>query len=376
MKHNIKNIKELLGLENLTIPDYQRPYKWQTKQVEQLLNDIEEHRKKEVSRYRIGTVVIHNDNENLNIVDGQQRITTLALIFHCLKNEFKITNDNEFDTLQNLKYNHQISQYNIIQNYNFIISFIDNLEDKASFQKFILEKCEVVYIELSDIDEAFQFFDSQNTRGKSLEAYDLLKAFHLREMAQEKRNALYEDEKRHLIAQWAKTDNLKKTFDDLYAIRQWLQNKNTYKKNSWTFDFVKEDVDHFKGICIEKFDYPYLHKIQSPEYLFEIDRPIFNGTLFFKYIIHYSEQIQQLENRIKGEESLKIQLSDIIRGDKTLSDILQSYETRHIFFTMLYRRVLLFYYDKFGEYSFKDALKQSAQWAGQLLKENGLFMVL
>ena len=39
-------------------------------------------------------------------------------------------------------------------------------------------------IELSDISEAFQFFDSQNARGKDLEAHDLLKAYHLREMTQ------------------------------------------------------------------------------------------------------------------------------------------------------------------------------------------------
>ena len=77
----IITVEDLL-LTNIIIPKYQRPYKWQPKNVKQLLEDIVLHQKK--SAYRIGTAVMHKDKNELNIVDGQQRIVTLTLIAHAL----------------------------------------------------------------------------------------------------------------------------------------------------------------------------------------------------------------------------------------------------------------------------------------------------
>lgn len=47
----------------------------------------------------------------------------------------------------------------------------------------LLNKCQVAVFILDDISEAFQFFDSQNARGRDLEPHDLLKAYHLREFS-------------------------------------------------------------------------------------------------------------------------------------------------------------------------------------------------
>ena len=54
----IIKVRELLTNGNLKIPSYQRPYKWTTKNVNQLIDDILIH--KEKSEYRLGTLVIHN----------------------------------------------------------------------------------------------------------------------------------------------------------------------------------------------------------------------------------------------------------------------------------------------------------------------------
>ena len=75
---------------------------------------------------------------------------------------------------------YSISKNNVIENYQFIKNY--SISDKDTFKKYLLEICEMVYVQLDDLDEAFQFFDSQNSRGKPLESYDLLKAYHLREM--------------------------------------------------------------------------------------------------------------------------------------------------------------------------------------------------
>ncbi|WP_239993696.1 DUF262 domain-containing protein [Haemophilus haemolyticus] len=95
-KAKILKIDDVLKL-NLSIPDYQRPYKWTIKHVQQLLDDLLTHFRNQQQVYRIGTVVIHKYNEEnketkkieekLDIVDGQQRLITLSLLLYYLNNE-------------------------------------------------------------------------------------------------------------------------------------------------------------------------------------------------------------------------------------------------------------------------------------------------
>ena len=77
-----KKISEIFPIEgnlNYRIPIYQRNYSWQDKQIEMLIEDIA----KEASGYYIGNVLITRieDSSIQEIVDGQQRLTTISLIF-------------------------------------------------------------------------------------------------------------------------------------------------------------------------------------------------------------------------------------------------------------------------------------------------------
>jgi uncharacterized protein with ParB-like and HNH nuclease domain len=78
IKPKVIDIRTFLTNPDLQIPDYQRPYKWTDKHVNQLIDDILCHKDK--SAYRLGTVVIHMESKNnataYNIVDGQQRTIT------------------------------------------------------------------------------------------------------------------------------------------------------------------------------------------------------------------------------------------------------------------------------------------------------------
>lgn len=63
---DIKSVIEFLNLDNLSIPSFQRPYKWGTKSVIELLEDIEiaiisAERNKDF-KYRIGTIILYNAN--------------------------------------------------------------------------------------------------------------------------------------------------------------------------------------------------------------------------------------------------------------------------------------------------------------------------
>ena len=69
-----------LSKENLTIPVYQRPYKWTEKNVIQLLEDIFEYVILKNKNYRIGNIILENEESPNNLVDGQQRLTTISLL--------------------------------------------------------------------------------------------------------------------------------------------------------------------------------------------------------------------------------------------------------------------------------------------------------
>ena len=100
----IISIKELLS-RSLAIPNYQRPYRWEKKNVLQLLEDIFDSYNKGKEQYRIGTIILHENGKKLDIVDGQQRITTLLLILHA--------NGNNNDYINKLRFNHYDSFENI-----------------------------------------------------------------------------------------------------------------------------------------------------------------------------------------------------------------------------------------------------------------------
>ena len=113
------SIFDLLTKDNLSIPDYQRPYKWTKRNIEDLLTDIgkaiEEGQKYgESYKYRIGTILIHDSIDGkLYIVDGQQRIISIALVCLYLLPSFH-------SDLTDQYFSDDVSKQNIRDNYMFI----------------------------------------------------------------------------------------------------------------------------------------------------------------------------------------------------------------------------------------------------------------
>ena len=77
-----KNIKEIFESGKYVVPLYQRNYAWRKNEIEQLLQDIyEAFKKNPTGNYFIGSlVVLKRQNGDYEVIDGQQRLTTLSLI--------------------------------------------------------------------------------------------------------------------------------------------------------------------------------------------------------------------------------------------------------------------------------------------------------
>ena len=363
-KAKIIKIDDVFKL-NLSIPDYQRPYKWTVKNVQQLIDDLLAHFR-DSKVYRIGTIVLYKNGDKSEIVDGQQRLTTLSLVLHKLGRK-------DILFLQE-KLSHSISKFNIIENYKFINSY----NFPSGFEEYILKICEMVHVELNDLDEAFQFFDSQNSRGKPLESYDLLKAYHLREMKDKPKEIIH-----HCVERWEKSalsqeiNNLDKIINYiLFRLRRWH-----YQESGEVF--TSDELETFKGVS-ESATYPYLSPLfatkvveklaqQNPMFYhprfvktsFQTIQTLINGEQFFDYVQYYSELYEKLFKEGSGlvDKVKKINGKDIEKGVNTfLNNQEYCYRVGDKYLKNLFECIVLFYFDKFGEVYLDEFINKAFLW--------------
>ncbi|MCQ2872962.1 DUF262 domain-containing HNH endonuclease family protein [Helicobacter pylori] len=124
-------IKEIFQEEGYSIPNYQRDYAWKDKNFRDLWEDLEEaigYNKKGYEHF-IGTMVVakNEDNKKLyDIIDGQQRTTTIFMLLHVLANE-----QNEKDKQETRKYLYQKGELKLEvapQNQSFFKTLLEAAE--------------------------------------------------------------------------------------------------------------------------------------------------------------------------------------------------------------------------------------------------------
>jgi hypothetical protein len=362
----IINIATLLEY-NLVVPEYQRPYKWTKKNCNEMFFDIKNALDTNKSAYRLGNIIIHkNDNGVFEIVDGQQRIITLLLLLKKLGKDtinLKVTHDK--NTLVNLKANRDLFDSLVLE------QFADISEYKERFINYILDKCEVVFIATVLEYQAFQMFDSQNSRGRELDPRDLLKAFHLREIS----THISDEEKREIDRQWVNnTDKINALLSRvLYPIKTWSRGEsgieplklhidefkgisrfdelNKYHNYARPVIYVRNYVEDYNSENMTNISYNVMNKMEYP---FQLTGEILNGESFFEMIFHYCDLLDIISSKVRkydeilinGNKSLQLTYQD---GEKTSARVLKKYEQNYCkYVTRLFYNLLLVYVDRFG----------------------------
>lgn len=324
LEGRITRKKDGKPIENvwLSIPEYQRPYKWTARNSIQLLDDITEARNSNKEVYRVGTLILHKDDKgHYNIVDGQQRTITFSLLLYALYELEKTDDRKEINFLSQPVFNNQYSRHNIPNNLNAFRRRIyksseedanlDHIRDMKLLRNFIEKQCELIVVITDDISEAFQFFDSQNARGKALYPHDLLKAYHLREMTE-----LDADKIEQIVKEWERIpqNDLAVFFGDyLYRLKEWI-------KGNWSYKLDEHNIYKFKGITratrtpyaqfyksafsyaefINSSAMPFVSGIREVN-AFQLNTPIIAGKPFFDYTKHYYTILKDIQNNSQYE---------------------------------------------------------------------------
>jgi uncharacterized protein with ParB-like and HNH nuclease domain len=212
-----KIIDILTENKKYVVPSYQRPYSWDKSNTEQLVEDIYNSFCQENEEYFIGTLIcIHRGDYTYEIVDGQQRLTTLSLIFAKMKDLISdnkrakenlqkrvLPIDDFSDKPQEPRLKVRSKEYDIYYNYilqgnssfipdsptstqklfienfktieEYLLSKAENETVLCNLARYILERVYVVFVQTDNFTSSFRLFNVLNTRGMPLAGSDLIK---------------------------------------------------------------------------------------------------------------------------------------------------------------------------------------------------------
>lgn len=204
MDNNAKNIKEILANDNYIIPRYQRNYAWGKAEISQLIKDIDEFFPKnniKKKSYYLGSLVCFKREEgSFELIDGQQRHTTITLINLVLKNWQNLIEN--IVSVPNIKFDSRKKIQNYIEslyktekttflkqaselNVSGMGSFKDAIEiiqeelrvkDVQNFAKNFYENVYLFRVEVPEDTDLNHYFEIMNNRGEQLEKHEIVKA--------------------------------------------------------------------------------------------------------------------------------------------------------------------------------------------------------
>lgn len=362
---NIKTFFE--GSKQYAIPVYQRAYSWEEKQWDEFLEDLKEATKSD-NHYFFGNVLLEkSNNEVSDIIDGQQRVTTIIIFARALCNELQ--NRAKTETLKSNMSNKEFIQY-IQEDYlinrnkpkleaveydrdyfrDFIIKgdsakhepqtpsqeriknakefFEKKLKDTKNFSTDNLlaifeamEKAELIQITFKEKKDSVLMFELQNNRGKNLTNMEKLKSY----LAYQIYTYCGEEAENKL-------DDIAKVFESIYRLLRDIETDedsilNYFNISKSNFGFTYRENDNTKNYKME------LKNIKMPkekiawidEYVKELKNAFVDFKEFEKSQSIYGIYLRHLD--VKPIYPLVIKAYRLFRDDKeTLEQVFKALE--------------------------------------------------
>lgn len=176
------------------VPIYQRNYAWTKDEIEQLLNDINDVPEGFKGKYYLGSLIVNQLGANVfEVIDGQQRLTTLYLLLSFLNNDSVNKHSLRFEAREKsnktLQYIDEIKDskieldkepwysVEIIEGYSVVRKYFDGKKDEfvSSFKK-KLAAITIIRTQVPKDIDLNHYFEIMNTRGEQLELHEIVKA--------------------------------------------------------------------------------------------------------------------------------------------------------------------------------------------------------
>lgn len=209
-------------LHTYVIPDYQRPYSWGKKEIEEYIDDVLDAYRRQHGEYFLGSfILIEKDRgREFDIVDGQQRFTTTSIFLSVMRDMLAkdgnvvaseiqstllhrgslptiVTRQQDRTAYEHafLKENLEVSQdlerlpesFSIARTLfrDRLAAFVADAGSLSDLLSYVLDRVSVVLIVTADLNAAYTIFERINYRGQELAAKDLLKNYLLNALFQE-----------------------------------------------------------------------------------------------------------------------------------------------------------------------------------------------
>jgi len=279
-----KTVRELLANAKYSIDYYQREYRWQTKQMSELIDDLtskflesyqpgdEPNATEKYEHYFLGSIIISDRDGKKFIIDGQQRLTSLTLILIYLHRELKEDDQKRqladliFSlTRQQRSFNLDVTDRTACMDALFngqpfdaadqsesvvnILARFDDVEEQfpgevkgpalVFFADWLIENVNLVKITAYSDEDAYTIFETMNDRGLSLTPTDMLKGYLLANITDEEtrnRVSTFWRERVRECQEWGKEE-------DADAIKTWLRSQFAQKIRERKRDAKPEDFD-------------------------------------------------------------------------------------------------------------------------------------
>lgn len=292
------------------IPRYQRSYAWEKKNIVQLLEDVSKE-----EGYYIGNVIVNtSQNDEKEIIDGQQRIISIFLIFIALHHvagmntlEYVLDNGNLKINIEKRIEDSGVSvmnsilddniastmkKYNEVARYKDIASILKKYEENQleTLRKNLL-KAKIVEIKfLNGEKRAHEMFVNLNTKGKPLEEIEIIKSHLFKYLIEGENSDQYKEEWYEML------DDIGDKYHGKY-----LQNVSLFKSLTKKKQTAKEALNYLLGEISNE---------ETASSVFGFMAGDENASLFRVYSAIKNHDLLRLKTYIGHEAEISIDMLD------------------------------------------------------------------
>lgn len=287
---SIMTLSEVMDL-NLSLPDYQREYCWEDKNIIDLWHNLKNIQ--EGKPFHLGTIILHDFKNKYDIIDGQQRLITLSIILLALGYK-------KYLPLLTASYDSTDAQEHIANCKYLVQTFVSKEKNIAELVNVLSKNISfsVLMVNEANLDLAYTFFSNQNSKGVPLSDFDLLKAHHLRFVPND-------GQAEHMAVKWNRLTMLPNIYKEknalhrvlgvhLYRLRRWMRKNQSHEGHGHYIQAEYQSAATMADIPPfgEKFD--FYEKIQGGTHFF-----VYAETFIHRYLEFLKNPIiETLQNNL------------------------------------------------------------------------------